>query len=847
MITKLLSLLLFILSFSMFGKPVDLNRAKTVGLYFLQNKTNSTILKNSTTLELTYKAISGNSSEETVLFYVFNVEALGYIIVAGDDTVTAILGYSDQGNFTSENMPSNIKKWLEGYKKEISFVIENNLKATDEINASWSTNSSNYSTMGTTAVAPLIQTKWDQDPFVNAQCPGGSVSGCVATAMAQIMKFWNYPATGSSFHSYNHPQYGTLSAIFGTTTYQWSSMPNYVTSPNPAVATLMYHCGVSVEMNYSPESSGAQTLDVVDALKNYFNYSTSIQGLYMTNYSSVQWINLLKAELNANRPIQYAGTGTGGGHSFVCDGYDNNDYFHFNWGWGGNSDGYFQINYLNPGSLGAGGGTGGFNSNQRAIIGIQPPSSATNYNISLYNNLTPSATLIGYGNPFTVTTNIANLGTSTFSGDYGVAAFDSSSNFTDFVEVKTNYGDLQAGDHYNNNLTFSTTGSFTLLPGTYTLMFLYRTTGGNWQFVNNGNYSNSAQINIVNTNPIQLNSSMTVSPSTPLAQGQNVSINLNILNNSTSTFIGEYQVALYNLDGSLAQEIETINELNGLPVGNTYNSPFLTFTNSSITANPGTYLIAVQHKSTTGEWELTGSTATFLNPRTVTITEAPLLADMYENNDTFNEAYTLPLNFTGTNANVNTISSNAHVGTDYDYYKVLLPSGYDYTITPRLHDSDSSGNGNTYSLDALFSYSTDGVNWSSAYDDVIPENITATNGGTIYFHVAPYSEGDTGTYLLDVNLSRTNNLGINENEFANSISVYPNPAIDVVTIDLSNFNGELKEVHIFNIQGQKITSTTVNSQSKRFTLPIGNFAQGVYLLQLTTDRGLLIKKLIISK
>jgi hypothetical protein len=131
-------------------------------------------------------------------------------------------------------------------------------------------------------------------------------------------------------------------------------MPNKVTSSNSAVATLMYHCGVSVDMNYgvgSKGGSGAQTLDVVDALKTYFGYPTSVEGKYRSSYSDAQWKTLLKGELDASRPIQYAGTGSGGGHSFVCDGYDNNDFFHFNWGWSGSSDGYFSINNLNPLSL----------------------------------------------------------------------------------------------------------------------------------------------------------------------------------------------------------------------------------------------------------------------------------------------------------------------------------------------------------------------------------------------------------------------------------------------------------------------------------------------------------------
>jgi hypothetical protein len=865
--TKLLSLILLIVTFSLFGKPVDENRAKIVGLNFLHYKTNSNVLKNASELQLTYKV---NSTNEQVAFYVFNVGTIGYVIVAGDDTVTPILGYSDQGNFISENIPSNVKKWLENYKKEIIFIIENDIKATVEINKEWNlqqaNNKSNNTTLSVNVVSPLIQTRWDQSPYVNALCPFDNtynqrtVTGCPATAMAQIMKYWNYPANGTGFNSYNHPTYNTLSANFANTTYQWSSMPNIVSSPNNAVATLMYHCGVAVEMLYGVAATGGSSSYVINsyspsvdqtcenAFKTYFGYNAStLQGVQRVNYTDSNWINLLKNELNLSRPIQYAGIGGGGGHTWVCDGYDNNNFFHMNWGWGGNSDAYFLLDTLNPGTLGTGGGSGGFTSDQQALIGIQPPSSAISYNITLNNNVTPSLSTIGYGNAFSVSTNISNDGTNSFTGDYTIGIFDSNNNFIDYVETKTNYT-LQGGYTYSNDLVFSNSGLFSMLPGTYKLYVYYRATGGNWKAVQNyGSYTNFAQITVVNPNSIQLNSVMTASPSTNFIQGQSASVNLNIANNGTSTFIGQYKVGLFNLDGTLVQNIATLNEGSGLPVGFTYNSPYLTFTTSSITANPGTYLVALQHKTTTGNWELTGSTSTFLNPITIGVIQAPYQADIYENNNTFSQTYNLPVTFSGNNANVNTVGSNSHIGTDNDYYKIILPSGYNYTITPRLQDSYNSNNGNTYSLDALFTYSTDGVNWSNTVDDVISGNILINNGGTLYFRTAPYFQGSIGTYLLDVNITRTASLGINENQFADSIKVYPNPAKDFVTINCNDFDGELNQINLINIQGQIIFTTNTSNQSKTINLPINNFSEGIYMLQLQTTKGILTKKLIITR
>lgn len=844
--TKLLSLILLIVCFSIFGKPVDENRAKTVGLYFLQNKTNSTLLKEARNLQLAYKitATIGDTLEERTIFYVFNVDNLGYVIVSGDDTVIPILGYSDQGIFHSENIPQAFQKWLEGYKNEIIYVINHNIKATDDINNQWSLqiiNKNSNTTLSPNAiVGPLIQTHWDQAPYYNAQCPTNTYTGCVATAMAQIMKFWNYPVSGTGFHSYSHSQYGIRSANFGNTIYQWSSMPNQLTSLSTssqinAVSTLMYHCGVSLDMNYGTIGSSAPTPSVVSSLINYFGYSNSAQYVQRINYpDDIQWKNLLKNELDSGRPIQYRGQGNEGGHSFICDGYDSsNMQFHFNWGWGNlqiTQDGYFTINSLNPGSLGAGGGAGNYNGLQGAVIGIQPPSSQQNYDLSLYNFITPSASTINYGQAFTVSTNIANYGTNSFSGDYTLGAFDSNGNFIDFIETKINYTPLPSQTFYSSNIVFSTTGMFTLLPGTYYLGLYYRPTGGGWKIVkNNSSYTNFPQITVMNSNPISLNSTMTVSPGTTLTQGQGASVNLNIANIGSSTFIGQYNVGLYTLDGTFVQTIGALNENIGLSAGYTYPSPYLSFTTAAITATPGTYLIALQHKSTTGNWTLTGSTSTFINPTRVTVVQAPYQADIYEVNDAFNQSYSMPLSFTSNTASVKTTGSNSHVGNDNDYYKIVLPSGYNYTITPRLQDSYSSNNGNTYSLDALFTYSTDGVNWSSVFDDVISGNLTINNGGTIYFHVAPYFQGNVGTYLLDVNLSRTLYLGLPENDLGKELKLFPNPTTSKVFFD--NANSNFKEVAIYNYLGQEVSKTGFTTTNSNQEVDMSGLSAGVYVLK----------------
>ena len=849
--------LLTVFTLTTFAKQVDENTAKQVGQIFLTTRKNSQTLSAGTTLNLVYTSKSkANSSivpmQATIYYYVFNSGTSGFVMVSGDDIVTPILGYSTNGTFDPNNIPPNAAKWFEGYKNQIRFAIENELKSTEEIKREWQNLingvKADNETRATSSVSPLIQTKWDQSTFYNASCPSGSLTGCVATAMAQIMKFWSYPTQGTGFYSYNHPNYGTLSANFGSTTYQWGSMPNMVISSNSAVATIMYHCGVSVDMNYSPQFSGAAgAVKVAPALKNYFGYPTSVSVKERSSYTNSQWISLLKQELDAGRPMYYEGVGTGSGHAFVCDGYDNNDFFHFNWGWSGEADNYYNINALNPTQLGAGAGLGSYNSNQKIVSGIQPPSGTQTFNMGLYNSVTPSANPLYYGNAFTITTNIANNGTNTYNGDYCAAIFDDDYNFVDYVETKTGYT-LQGGYAYTNNLVFSSTGIFGMLPGTYYVGIFYRPTGGNWIIVSNsGSYTNMRQMTVINPSNIELNSTMTVSPSTILTQGQSASVNLNIVNDGTTTFTGQYQVNLYKLDGSFVQTINTVNESNGLPSGYTYQSPYLTFSTSSITAPPGTYLLAAVHKPTgISNFQLTGSSF-HQNPIKVTVKLPEIQADQYEANNTQSQSYTLPVTYSGNSATRNTIGSNCHLGSDYDYYKINLPAGYTYSISPRIHDSHNSGNGNTYTLDALFSYSTDGNTWSDAFDDIIGGSISVNGGSTVYFHVSPYFTGETGTYLLDMSITRTLSTGVNELDLANSVNVFPNPSNGKITLDLTALSQNVTQINILNFQGQNVYTVGQDYNRGINQLNLSDLNEGIYLIQIQTADGVLSKKLIIKK
>jgi hypothetical protein len=776
-----LSALLFLFTASI-AKPVDPATAQLVGGNFLMTRAHAAHFKAGVTLDL-LQTVGGKSSasqpgNDLNYYYVFNVaNGDGFVLVSADDRAQAILGYSTESDFNAENIPVNTRKWLESYKSEIRYLIQNQVNATQAITTDWQqlVDGSGPGMFGKkAAVSPLVQTKWNQSPYFNALCPYDNsegertVTGCVATAMAQVMKFWNYPATGTGSHSYNHQSFGTLSANFGGTTYNWSSMPNTVNSANSAVATLMYHCGVSVEMGYGVASTGGSSAYVISsasagtycaeyALKTHFGYSSSLSGVQRNDYSDNQWMTLVKGELDNGRPILYAGFGSGGGHAFVCDGYDNNSFLHFNWGWGGAYDGYFSVNALNPGGVGTGGGTGGFNNNHQAVIGIEPPAAAPTSDMRLYSSIVVDPDPIVYGSGFTVSASFANYGTSSsanFSGDFAAAIFNANSEFVDYVETKTGYT-LNYNSYYTTPIEFTTSSMSALVPGTYTVGLYYRPTGTQqWVAFANGSYQNFVTVTVKgnDTNPLKLYAPITVTPST-ITRNQTFTVTFDIANFASSQFDGEVSVDIHKSDGTWIRELAKQSNIS-LP-SNTHFTNGLTFTiTGGIDDSAGTYQFFVWDKPTSGNWEFLGN-GSYSNPVNVEVKEPGLTPDIYEANNTQATAFNIPLSFSGNTGTKTTAGSNIHVGNDYDYYKVNLPAGYNYLVSGRVHDSYSKGNSQTYTVDALVSYSTDGTNWSEAFDDVLPNNITMNGGGTLYFMVSPYFTGSIGTYLLDFTITRS--------------------------------------------------------------------------------------------
>ena len=349
---------------NIFANPVDRQHALQIGQSFMNAKIGH---KTDIKLNLVYTA----TTSEAVDYYVFNNGGdNGFVIVAGDDRVKPILAYSTSGCFNPNDIADGFMFTLNTFSHEIQYIRENNIEATADIDSEWesvaATGYINKVNKSRAVVGPLLPTIWHQNYPYNSQCPedeeghGGHVyAGCVATAMAQVMRFWNWPPQGTGSHTYHPDGYEQQTANFGETEYHFELMPTAIDSTSSEedifyIAQFQHHCGIAVDMQYSGHGSGAYSFDVPPALRNYFRYTCddgetlSFWGMYW--YSIEEWIQMLKdAGLSEGMPLYYSGSDDSGagGHAFVCDGYDENDYFHFNWGWSGKDDAWCPIGALN--------------------------------------------------------------------------------------------------------------------------------------------------------------------------------------------------------------------------------------------------------------------------------------------------------------------------------------------------------------------------------------------------------------------------------------------------------------------------------------------------------------------
>ena len=350
--------------------PVDVQTAQSYGQKFVQN----TLGYKNADVELAYTKLDAKGE---ACVYVFNFSN-GFVVISADDVAQPLLGYSDEGAFDQNNIPEGLAYYLGHYASQISFAVENGIQADEEVMEAWKDITDGVmASKNEHDVGPLIDLRWNQDYPYNYFCPnhnygpGGHVYvGCVADAMAMVMKYWNWPDHGAGTHTYTPQGFPQQTGDFENTYYDWNNMPISISYGSQsqyiqAIARLMWHCGISVDMQYGYDGSGAYSFNVPNAISTYFRYTPSCEYRERDLFTKTQWEDMLIASFDEGFPCYYSGQDTDGGHAFVCDGYNPQRQMHFNWGWSGSGNGFFTIDALNV--------TGyHFNLNQGAVFDFVP-------------------------------------------------------------------------------------------------------------------------------------------------------------------------------------------------------------------------------------------------------------------------------------------------------------------------------------------------------------------------------------------------------------------------------------------------------------------------------------------
>lgn len=353
------------------------------------------------------------------LHFYISENGKGFVIMAADDCVLPVLGYSASNKLDLNNMGPNTKLWFDEYEKQIEWNIKNEYKASSEVTEMWKHLEKMLpepqqapAKVNTYNTANLLTSTWGQSPYYNSQCPYDSnegkrtITGCVATAMGQIMRYWGYPVRGTGSKTYYDSNYGTQSADFADTVFNYAIMPNELTGSTTsaevnAVALLLRRCGISVGMSYGVNESSAPMIgdgsygfsSSENAYKEFFKFMHTLHRVALEDYSDAEWIDLMKNEIDSGRPVQYSAWDeySGGGHCFICSGYDNTGKLYFNWGWGGYCDGNYQIGQLNPGGS-------KYNIRNMAIVGIVPDTTgATTTKVTITSDNIATGTATGSG------------------------------------------------------------------------------------------------------------------------------------------------------------------------------------------------------------------------------------------------------------------------------------------------------------------------------------------------------------------------------------------------------------------------------------------------------------------
>lgn len=778
--------------------------------------------------------LEGAHANKTAYYIYSNANGRGFVIVSGDDRAEEVLAYSLDEQIDIYNMPTGMEYWLENYKEEIRWLVENPSALSTTLETKQKVRTINYA-----AVSPLTaHIKWNQAAPYNNLCPlipgtsNRTVAGCVATGMGIVMRYYTWPSQGMGSNSYTTETHKIeLSETFAGTNYDWANMSNTYTSTstatqNAAVAKLIYHAGVAVNMNFDA-SSGALVTNMANALKNNFGFDTKLNLLYRDFYSREDWMQLIKEELLLQRPVLYAGSSQTGGHLFVCDGVDSNDFFHFNWGWGGLSNGYYKISALSPSSQGIGGGIGGYNKSQNILVGLQKPTTSSTHTMALNMNLAPSATKTDFPRTesFGVTlSKIFNYSINPFTGSVGVALYQNGAFVHLFTsntvnELKPNFG--------WNSLSFNNVSlPNSIAAGNYEIYTVYRTDNTQpWRIVRSKiGTPNALNLQLAN-NRIYLSLPNNVGP-------QLVLDNLTLTGSIYQNRMARFSVTLTNQRSEYNSVLgiylqsrydETISQLIREDVNLVAGESGTYYFNSKVTLVPGEYFLAAMYDPNNNRSEAS-SVSMLGEKQLVTIKAEPTgLPD-------FN--LMTPIAFDdNTNVNRNNMVLRADVINNGNFFDERMIA----FIFPR-----AGGSSLTY------------IGRQTAVFDPAERRIVTFSGsvtldpadyliGVYYYHPIDKTWkrlSADANYIIPFALKESPTSYVLP-EAISEISVYPNPARDFVHVKTDE---QLKYVRIYHIDGRLLAEQPISDRNLR--IDIAQLKAGNYLMVFETTEKTMISRFV---
>lgn len=829
------------------GQKRSADQARQVATeFFSQNS--GLQLKSASTSGAPDLAYTGLSSTGTgagqPAFYIYNLGSSGFVIVSADERTPEILAYSPDNRFSATNMPANLARMLQIYSTEIEGLDAGTQQVLSGENAFPSTLKLKSAVVAASVLPLLGHIQFNQDSPFNDLCPVDqktgtrTVTGCEATGMAQVMKFYQYPATGTGSNTYTTKGLNlVLTANFGATNYNWATITDTyssgsTTEQKQAVATLVYHCGVASNMDYGAIST-TSTGNMLNGLINHFGYDPNPRYYYRSYFTLQEWKDLIKADLNAGRPVFYEGSSGTAGHLWVVDGYDANDLFHMNWGWGGLSNGYYRLTALNPDDHGIGGNGSGYNESQAVATYVRKPDASTTafHFLGMKQILSQSAAVERNAYCQIDAYNLANAGINSFTGTVSLNLYNEAGTLVSNVNLNQTpvaINQLPATSEYPV-YSFYIQVPAGVANGKYKLFAAYQASGEASSQLMRAKlgYFNYLNVEVTDTQILigQPQSAVPALALENLAATSNFysgilgTFDVKIKNNGAETYQSYIAINLKSTDGSLHQQLATehaelaagasvtydLGTIVQLPAGSyellvlydATNNPTAPATTTQLGAS-----VAITVKATpTGAPSLELASkisfpdATQVNKRKATLTaeiknssadglyNGQLYADIHDTNGTFLKAMVVQTELIDLNT-VKTVTFEGPIDLPVGDYKMVV-----YYV---------AGN-------QLIALTPTENNW------------------------LPFT-------LIDKALDT----GIDDQIAAGNLNLFPNPANDRLYLE-SKF--QVKSLRLYNLSGQLLW---LNNEAFTGTknIPVATLQQGIYLLRIETEKGIGTQKFV---